>query len=88
LKLPRRLPLLATAVLAGCGSSSGGNAGPGDPPGLGNGTTVQVAVRNRINAYRVQQSSAVYQGRLQTPLSRPGLPPVSQLLTDPSRARQ
>jgi hypothetical protein len=63
------LCLVATAILAGCGSASGGNAGPGDPPGLGNGTTVQVAVRNRINAYRVQQSSAVYQGRLQTPLN-------------------
>ena len=33
-------------------------------------------------------SSSLRSSRLQTPLSRPGLPPVSQLLTDPSRARQ
>ena len=32
--------------------------------------------------------SSLRSSRLQTPLSRPGLPPVSQLLTDPSRARQ
>ena len=32
--------------------------------------------------------SSLRSSRLQTPLSRPGLPPVSQLLTNPSRARQ